>query len=346
MLGSRVLIVDDDRATRDLLSRMLAPHGHGVTAAGTWEEAQRALAAAAPDVILLDIRLPDTDGREACRWLRGEDATAQVPIILMTAFPESARLGLGTGADAVLCKPIKREELLSWVGCLTRARQAAALEEGVERALIALAATVEARSEHRHDHPRSVARYSERLAAALGLSERDIAVIRTAALLHDIGMISVPETILQQPRSLAPAELAQVRPHAALGAELVRVLPGGEAIAAIVRSHHERWHGGGYPDGLAGEEIPLGARIVAVADAYDALTAARPYRDALPADEALQVLWLGAGAQWDPDLVERLAAIIRPGGRAAPRERQAEDPRPIDPRDALVRYLTLTGDRP
>jgi putative two-component system response regulator len=346
MPGNRVLIVDDDEATRELLRRLLAPHGHAVTAVQTWEDAQRVLEGAAPDLILLDIRLPDADGREACRWLRREAATAQVPIIVMTAFPESGRLGLGTGADAVLHKPIKREELLSWVGCLLRARQAAALEEGVERALIVLAATVEARSEHRHDHPRSVARYAERLAAAMGLPERDIAIIRTAALLHDIGMIGVPETILQQPRSLVPAELAQVKPHAALGADLVRVLPGGEAIAAIVRSHHERWHGGGYPDGIAGEGIPLGARIVAVADAFDALTAARPYRAALPAEDALDVLWLGAGAQWDPDLVERFAALVQPGGRLARRERQASEPRPIDPRDALVRYLTLTGDRP
>lgn len=345
MPGHRVLIVDDDPATREFLSKMLAPHGYVATAVRTWDAARRALEEA-PDLILLDIRLPDADGRAACRQLRSAPATAQVPIVLMTAFPESGRLGLGAGADAVLHKPIRREELLSWVGCLVRARQAAALEERVEQALIALAATVEARAEHRHDHPRSVARYSERLAEALGLPEREIAVIRTAALLHDIGMIGVPEAILQQPRSLAPAELAQVKPHTLLGAELVRALPQGEAIAAIVRSHHERWHGGGYPDGLAGAQIPLGARIVAVADAYDALTAARPYRAALSAAEALDVLWLGAGAQWDPDLVERFAAIIRPDDRAGPRGPRTAVTHPIDPRDALVRYLTLTGDRP
>jgi putative two-component system response regulator len=346
MPGHRVLIVDDDPATREFLSKMLAPHGYVATAVRTWDAARRALEEATPDLILLDIRLPDADGRAACRQLRSAPATAQVPIVLMTAFPESGRLGLGAGADAVLHKPIRREELLSWVGCLVRARQAAALEERVEQALIALAATVEARAEHRHDHPRSVARYSERLAEALGLPEREIAVIRTAALLHDIGMIGVPEAILQQPRSLAPAELAQVKPHTLLGAELVRALPQGEAIAAIVRSHHERWHGGGYPDGLAGAQIPLGARIVAVADAYDALTAARPYRAALSAAEALDVLWLGAGAQWDPDLVERFAAIIRPDDRAGPRGPRTAVTHPIDPRDALVRYLTLTGDRP
>jgi HD-GYP domain-containing protein (c-di-GMP phosphodiesterase class II) len=170
-------------------------------------------------------------------------------------------------------------------------------------------------------------------------------------------MIAVPDTVLHQPRSLTQAEFAQVKTHTVVGAELCRALPDGDAVSAVVRSHHERWHGGGYPDGLAGTEIPLGARIIAVADAFDTLTTDRPYRSALTVDGALDVLILGAGAQWDPDVVEKLTAIVRPHHDHGQQESRPAGERVdagqatggevrYDPLEAFIKYLQITGDRP
>jgi HD-GYP domain-containing protein (c-di-GMP phosphodiesterase class II) len=168
-------------------------------------------------------------------------------------------------------------------------------------------------------------------------------------------MIAVPDTVLHQPRSLTQAEFAQVKTHTVVGSELCRALPEGDEIASVVRSHHERWHGGGYPDGLAGTDIPLGARIIAVADAFDTLTTDRPYRSALTVEGALDVLVLGSGAQWDPDVVEKISAIVRPYRDQSARNAPLVPPRPVssgdagvkyDPLEAFIKYLQITGDRP
>ncbi len=161
-------------------------------------------------------------------------------------------------------------------------------------------------------HLERVARYSELLAAAAGLDDDTTAIIRTAALVHEIGKLSVPEKILHKQGPLTPQEYDEIRHHAVRGAEVCRSLPRGTEISAIVVSHHEHWDGQGYPDGLAGEAIPLGARILAIADAYDTLTMDRPFRRAFPPDEALEILWFGAETQWDRRLVELFERVMRP----------------------------------
>jgi putative nucleotidyltransferase with HDIG domain len=161
-------------------------------------------------------------------------------------------------------------------------------------------------------HLERVARYSELLAAAAALDEAAIDIIRTAALVHEIGKLSIPESILRKPGPLTSAEYEEVKRHTVLGAELCRSLPNGDEISAIVRAHHEHWDGQGYPDGLAREAIPLGARILALADAYDTLTMDRPFRGAFPPDEALEILWFGAETQWDPKLVALFERVMRP----------------------------------
>jgi putative nucleotidyltransferase with HDIG domain len=160
-------------------------------------------------------------------------------------------------------------------------------------------------------HVERVARYSELLATAAGLDDEATALVRTAALLHEIGKLSVPEHILNKPGPLTPQEYEEIKRHAVLGAEVCRNLPDGDHISAIVRSHHEQWDGSGYPDGLAGEAIPLGARIVAIADAYATLTIERPFRRAFPPQDALEILWFGAETQWDPHLVELFDQMMR-----------------------------------
>jgi putative two-component system response regulator len=335
-LGS-ILVVDSDEGTRLVLQRLLESQGYAVTTARDAAHAAAAIGAACPDVIVLDLPEPGRDGTALCQRLRSDPATAWIPIVIVTARPEDEQVLQTCGADGIIHKPFKREELLSWVRALLRARQMQLDAARMESVLVSVAALAEARSVYREDHLLRVARYSGQLAEALGLGDRTAATIRRAALLHDVGMIAVPDAILRQPRSLTPAEFAKIKRHAVLGAELSRVLPDGSAISAIIRGHHERWHGEGYPDGLAGERIPVGARIVAVADAFDALTTERPYRAALSMAEALEVLWFGAEAQWDPSLVEAFAAIVRP--------RPARTAK-LEPREIVTRYMALTPERP
>lgn len=333
----RIVVADDDEGTCALLRRLLEGD-HEVVTAATAAEALGLVAEGRPDLLFLDIKLPDGDGRRVLRRLRRTEGAPRLPVVLMTAHPESGRLGLAVGADAVLHKPLKRDEVLGWVRCLLPNGRAGDGASEVDRALLAIAEAIEARSGHRQEHVRRVVAASERLAAALGLGGAEADAVRTAAV-HDLGMIAVPEAVLWLPRSLAPEEFDAVKPHAVLGAEIARALPEGERVAPIVRGHHERWSGGGYPDGIGGETIPLGARIVAVVDAFDALTSPRSYREALPAHEALDVLWRGAGAQWDPAIVEQFAALVRS---------QEVGPEPVArrPVEAVLRYLAMTGDRP
>jgi len=332
-----VLVVDDDEGTRLVLQRALESHGYTVATARDAEHAMASIGAACPDLLLVDILMPGEDGPALCRRLRSDPATSWIPIILMTALPEDENVLQTSGADGIIHKPFKRDELMSWVRALMRARQVQLDATRMESMLVSVAALAEARSVYREDHLLRVARYSGQLAQALGLGEGTATTVRRAALLHDVGMITVPDAILQQPRTLTPGEFAHVKKHAILGAELVRVLPDGTEVSAVVRGHHERWHGGGYPDGLEGETIPLGARIVAVADAFDALTTERPYRAAMSHSEALDVLWFGADAQWDPTLVEIFAGIVQPRSAGAPK---------YDPRQVVSRYMALTPERP
>jgi HD-GYP domain-containing protein (c-di-GMP phosphodiesterase class II) len=160
-------------------------------------------------------------------------------------------------------------------------------------------------------HLQRVAGYSAQLASAAAL-DGAIPIVKKAALLHEIGKLGIPDEVLRKADRLTREEFEQIKGHALIGAEMCRSLPNGAAIAAIVRSCHEHWDGQGYPDGLAGEAIPIGARIVAIADAFDTLIMDRPWRSAYSPEEALQILWFGAETQWDPRLIELFEGILRP----------------------------------
>jgi two-component system, cell cycle response regulator len=164
------------------------------------------------------------------------------------------------------------------------------------------------------DHVGDVADLAEQVAGELQLPSDVVAHVRRAAELHDIGKVAIPDAILQAPRPLEPHEWEYMRQHTIIGARIIGAAPELRPVAEMVRSSHERWDGGGYPDGLAGEDIPLGARIVAVCDSYDAMTTTRPYRDALPVEHALEELATCAGSQFDRDVVEAFATVIAAGG--------------------------------
>lgn len=163
-------------------------------------------------------------------------------------------------------------------------------------------------------HLQRVAGYCALLASAAGLDEAEVSVITRAAFLHEIGKMGVPDEILQKPTRLTLADREQMRRHVILGADMSLLLPDGEAISNVIRSHHEHWDGHGYPDGLAGERIPIGARILAIADAFDTLTMDRPWRSAFTAEEAIEILLLGAESQWDPRLVDLFEREVKQVG--------------------------------
>ncbi len=190
-----------------------------------------------------------------------------------------------------------------------------------------LAALVDHRDPYTFQHSQNVSRYAVRLAERLGLPGSEVELIRSAALIHDIGKIAVPDSILLKPGRLDECEWREMRRHPVVGADMVAHLPEYRAGARLIRHHHEAWDGRGYPDGLAGEAIPLGARIIALADSYDAMSTARPYRQALPLESIVEQLRAGKGRQWDPRLVELWLEEVGSGSLGAGRE-----PLPLTPR--------------
>ena len=201
---------------------------------------------------------------------------------------------------------------------VANARQRESLQRLAHETAIALAAAIESRDSYADDHCIRLAEYAALTATALGLSGKDVETIRLGAALHDVGEIAVPDQILKKPDKLTPDELASIKQHCYSGGQICKRVSFLEPVYPIVYHHHERFDGRGYPDGIAGDRIPLGARIVAVADAYDAMTSDRPYRKAMSPEEAEATLRDGAGSQWDPKIVEKFLSVLRVSTRERP----------------------------
>lgn len=302
---AHILVVDDDETNRRLLEAMLTREGYQVRFAPNGAEGLEQVLEAPPDLIILDVMMPLMDGYETCRRLKALERTRLIPVVLVTALnsEEDRVRGLEVGADDFLSKPFSRLELLARVRSSLRHKQLIDQLERTESVIFALAKAAEAKDAYTEAHLRRMAEWAERLARGLGLSEEEVVAARYGGVLHDIGKIGISEAILTKPGKLTEAEWEEIKRHPIIGEEIIQPMRFADRVGPIVRGHHERWDGQGYPDGLRGERIPLGARIVAVGDAWDAMTSDRPYRRALPKDEALRRLREGAGTQWDPNLV-------------------------------------------
>lgn len=300
-----VLVVEDDLANRALLLRLLEREGYRTTSAGDGEAALLAVGEHAPDLILLDIGLPRLDGYEVTRRLRSQLRTLTVPIILLTGRSglEDVVEGLDAGADDFLSKPFRQPELLARIRSALRLRQALVRMDAAHTAVAALANAVEAKDPTTERHCQRLANLAARLGAQAGLEGIELEAVAYGALLHDVGKIGVPEAILTKPTALDADEWELMRRHPEIGERICEPLASAGLFAPIVRHHHERWDGRGYPDGLRGEAIPLGARIVGLVDAFDAMTHDRPYRRGMPAAVAVNELWRESGGQFDRALV-------------------------------------------
>ena len=320
----RILLADDDAAVRALLRTLMIGEGYAVTEAPNGRAALAALAEHGPfDLLVLDVRMPGRDGLEVTRRVRADPTTALTPVILVTGGGalEDKIAGLDAGATDFLTKPFEAPELLARVRAALRMKAAIDRLESTQGVLVALANAVEAKdpsTEHHCDRLGGLAMTLGRLAR---LDAEAVEAIGYGAALHDIGKIGVAETILRKPARLTDAEWAEIRRHPEIGARIVRPLRLGAIVAPVVRGHHERWDGHGYPDGLRHEQIPIGARIVALVDAFDAMTHERPYREGMPIDAALAELAREAGRQFDPALaalfIEHCAAFGAPDEAAA-----------------------------
>jgi putative two-component system response regulator len=307
-----ILVAEDDFATRALLRASLERASLRVRDVEDGASALAEIRREPPDVALLDIGMPEMDGLEVTRALRRSPETMLMPIILVTARGrlEDKVAGLDAGASDFITKPFEPAELLARVRANLRLSRALTRLENTRDVLVALASAVDAKDPMTEHHCGRVAKAALELAALAGLQEDAIEAVGYGAVLHDVGKIGIPEAVLGKPGLLTDEERAEMQRHPVIGAAILQPLRLGTLVGPIVRGHHERWDGTGYPDRLRGEQIPLGARIVAVVDAYDAMTHDRPYRRALGADEARAELLRHRGTQFDPALVDLLLSRL------------------------------------
>jgi putative two-component system response regulator len=318
-----VLVVEDDAANRVLLTRLLERAGYRPVTADDGPSGLAAAIELAPDVVLLDVVLPGMDGLEICRRLRADPRTVALPVVLLTGRTsvDDVVAGLDAGADDFLSKPFHEAELLARLRSARRLELVMAEMEGAQGVVAALANAVEAKDSMTEHHCQRLAGLAHLLATARGLDPTSIKGIVFGALLHDIGKIGVSDVILKKPGLLTAEEWVEMRRHPIIGEQICRPLQSSREFAPIVRHHHERWDGAGYPDRLKGDEIPIGARIVCLVDAFDAMVHDRPYREARPLDSVVAELAADAGRQFDPELVECFAGIIDEDGLAETSER-------------------------
>ena len=327
----RVLVVDDDQGLCEMLRLVLELEGLEVVTASHVIEAEKRLAEVVPDVIVLDIGLPGIDGVFYCERLRESLRTRRLPIIAISGSEEAGRRARLAGANAVLIKPLDPLHLLATVNKLSSGptdreqfggpspdimrlidlgqRQHELLTDAYRQIMESLLDALESRDAETSAHSRRVSAYATRLTLELDPSLLDDPTLEWGFLLHDIGKIGIPDHILLKPGPLDSAERRCMEKHPLIGHRLVGHIPfvQGRGIE-IIRSHHERWDGLGYPDGLAGERIPAAARVFAVADALDAMTDKRPYREPMRWADAVDEIVRLRGAQFDPDVVDALVA--------------------------------------
>jgi putative two-component system response regulator len=312
-VGARIVVADDLAPAREALAELLRDDGHEVFEATDGRTVLDLVHQHAPDLVLMDVDMPVCTGVEACRLLKSDPATRLVPVMLLTGLADrSARLaGISAGADDFLAKPVQGAELRARVNALVRLKRFTDELDSAESILLTLATTIEARDQCTSGHCARMAAYASRLGRHIGLSADEVTALKRGGYLHDLGKIAIPDAILLKPSSLTASEADVMKRHAAIGADLCGPLRLFRLVRPIVRHHHERLDGSGYPDGLKGAEIPLLAQITGIADVYDALTTDRPYRAALPAEQAFELLQDEVRRGWhDRELVDAFVAMV------------------------------------
>ncbi|MGH7315853.1 MAG: HD-GYP domain-containing protein [Candidatus Rokuibacteriota bacterium] len=309
-----ILVVEDEPHIRDVLSGLLGTLGYRLLMAASAEQALDALNVVSPDLVLTDVQLGAMSGIELCARLKADPRYELMPVVILTAAGDlEARVaGLAAGADDFFTKPVEFVELRTRLAALLRVKLLLGQLERAEAVITTLALTIEARDPYTLGHCDRLSRYAVAVGEALGLDHAMVRSLRLGGYLHDLGKIAVPDGILLKPGPLDPIEQERIRAHPGAGSDLVVGLRSMDLVRPIMRHHHEKWDGSGYPDGLKGEAIPLGARIISVVDVFDALHTDRPYKAALPRSEAVSTLIRETDTgYWDPRIVETFLEILR-----------------------------------
>ncbi len=332
-MSNQILIVDDNPIGRTLLEDLLYDEGYALAFAEDGVQALHAAQELKPDLILLDVMMPELDGFEVCRRLRADPVLSEVPVMMVTALDDrTSRLqGLEAGADDFITKPFDRLELGARIRTVMRLNryhilqdERRALEHAVGDILAAYDATIEGwvhaldlRDKETEGHSQRVTNLTVELARATGMySEQELLHIRRGALLHDIGKLGIPDAVLLKPGRLSDDEWVTMRKHPVYAYEMLKPIAYLNPALDIPYCHHEKWDGTGYPRGLRGEEIPFAARLFAVVDVWDALCSDRPYRAAWSVEQATEHLRAQVGLHFDPRAVELFLTLIHFNRRA------------------------------
>lgn len=311
-----ILVADDQASNRDLLEELLTTQGFKVITASDGTDVIQELTRTQVDLVLLDVIMPRLTGFQCCEKIKNNPDTYLIPVILITALSDKQdRIeGIKAGADDFLTRPVDRTELLARVRSLLRLKQRTDELERAESVLFSLARSIEGKDPYTHGHCERLAEYSACLGEQLGLPEDHITALRRAGIVHDVGKIAVPDAILLKPGRLTPDEWTIIREHSVVGERICAPLRSFRFVLPIIRHHHEKLDGSGYPDGLRGEAIPVTARVLQIVDVYDALTTDRPYKKAFSITDALGTMKEEVSkGWWDPRIFDQFERLVRTG---------------------------------
>jgi putative two-component system response regulator len=316
-----ILIADDHESSLAGLEGLLELEGFRIVAVRNGEEALEEFSRCRPDMLLLDVQMPKLSGIEVCRRVKGSRDTCLTPVVLITGAGQTADrvAGIEAGADDFIIKPVDREQLLARVRTLLRQKAYTDELERAEAVLFALARSIEGKDPYTEGHCERLADYSSRLGKFLGLSPPEIVALRRGGIVHDIGKVAVPDSILLKPGPLTLEEISIMQEHAVVGERICAPLKSFQLVLPIIRHHHEKRDGSGYPDGLKGDEIPHTARILQIVDVYDALTTQRPYKRALASAEALRIMACEIErGWWDEPIFREFTEMLERDRRSHP----------------------------
>jgi putative two-component system response regulator len=310
----RVLVVDDHAASRMTAVALLGMEGYDVIEADRGSIVVGLVTQKQPDLILLDVMMPGIDGFEVCQLLKQDDQTRLIPVIFITALNDrrSRIRGIEVGADDFLTKPFDRVELAARVKSLVRQKRLNEDLDHAEQVLFSIAMSIESRDPNTGNHCERLEKLGQVFGEYLNLSRYQIRDLRWGGYLHDIGKVGIPDAVLLKKGELTPEDWQIMQQHVLIGEKICQPLRSMQGVIPIIRHHHERWDGSGYPDRLKGHEIPYVAQIFQLIDIYDALRSERPYKRAFSSAEALTVMQKETDSGWrNPKLMQQFAEFIR-----------------------------------